>query len=172
MNEHFIESGVIGNSVKNNQPIHLLLRFSDSLLKDGDTIIEHNEVINREGAVWFGKLGSPVSLNHIDRLNDQVKAGVITYIYLVKGNRRKSIAYKAPLIFAIRDFPRNEQHLIPPYYTTLNILHYVRFWVKLGKITPITSGELNQMKVASSVLPISETLVKSSTGHFIIRESK
>jgi hypothetical protein len=148
------------------------LRFSDSLLKDKDTISEHNDLAERSGAVWFGKMGSPVSQNNIDRLNEQVQAGIQTYVYLVKGNRRKSTAYKAPLFLASRDFPNSEQHLIPSYYTALDILRYVRFWVKLGSITPVSQEELNHIKVASSVLPIFETLVRSSTGHFIIRENK
>ena len=64
--------------MKTEQPIHLLLRFSDSLLKDGHTISEHNLVVTCEGAVWFGKMGSPVSQVHIDRLNEQVQEEIPT----------------------------------------------------------------------------------------------
>ena len=43
------------------------------------------------------------------------------------------------------------------------------FGVKLIEILPISLDELNQMKVASSVLPVAKTVVKSSSGHFILK---
>jgi hypothetical protein len=153
-------------------PIHLLLRFSDSRLKEGDTIAAHNAVVQGHGAVWFGKMGSPVSQLHIDELNEQIKREIPTFVYLVKGNRRKTTAYKARLVLSTRVYPKEEQELIPPYYRDHDIPRYVKFWVKIGEITLITLDELNQMQVASSVLPLAESLVKSSTGHFIIRKDK
>jgi len=151
-------------------PKHLLLRFSDTLLKSGDTITAHNQVIQHEGAVWFGKMGSPVSQHNMDILNDQVNQGVITFVYLVKGNRKKSIAYRARLIIASQTLPVMENHLVPPYYAELNIPQYVKFWVKLSEIIPIDMVELQKMQVSSSVLPIQETLAKSASGHFLVRE--
>ena len=152
--------------------VHLLLRFSDSLLKDGDTITEHNKVISSEGAVWFGKMGSPVSQNHIDRLNKQVQEGIPTFVYLVKGNRRKSTAFRGSLLLASKTLPEGEEHLVSPYYADLDIPKYVKFWVKLTEIIPIEFTDLQKLKVASSVLPIQETLYKSSSGHFILRGTR
>ena len=51
--------------MKSKTPAHILVRFSDSLLKDRNTITEHTQIIQREGAVWFGKMGSPVSQRYI-----------------------------------------------------------------------------------------------------------
>jgi hypothetical protein len=158
--------------MKTEKPVHLLLRFSDSLLKDGDTVTEHNKVIESEGAVWFGKMGSPVSQNHIDRLNKQVQEGIPTFVYLVKGNRRKSTAFRGSLLLASKTLPEVDENLVPPYYADLDIPKYVRFWVKIKDIIPIDYAELNKMQVASSLSPIGESLVKSFSGHFIIREDK
>jgi hypothetical protein len=158
-------------SFMDKKPIHLLIRFSDSRLKDGDTIQAHNEVIQKEGAVWFGKMGSTVSQNHIDRLNNQVEKRVPTFIFLVKGNRRKSIAYRASLIFASKTLIEKEKHLVPEYYSGLEIPKYVKFWAKLSEIKPIEFSDLQKMRVGSSVIPIGETLAKSSSGHFILREA-
>jgi len=33
-------------------------------------------VIENEGAVWFGKMGQPISQNAIDKLNQQVKDNI------------------------------------------------------------------------------------------------
>jgi hypothetical protein len=158
--------------MQNKSTIHLLIRFSDTLLKTGDTISAHNQVVEREGAVWFGKMGSPVSQNNIVILNGQVEKGIPTFVYLVKGNRRKSIAYRSRLIFALKTLPKTETDLVPTYYAELNIPQYVKFWVKLTKIDLVDFSNLKQMQVASSVLSLAETLVKSSSGHFIIRANK
>jgi hypothetical protein len=158
--------------METKSPIHLLLRFSDTLLKEGDTIGEHNQVVSREGAVWFGKMGSPVSQHHIDLFNKQVEDGIPTYVYLVKGNRRKSIAYRCRLIAAARSLPENEKHLMPSYYNDLDLTKYMKFWVKLSDLIPISFDDLSKMRVASSVLPIRETLIKSATGHFFLVENK
>ncbi len=111
--------------MKSNNPIHLLIRFSDVLLKEKDTIEAHNQVVEQTGCVWFGKMGSPVSQQKIDLLNQQGQTGIPTFVYLVKGNRRKSVAYRANLILATRNFPEDEKALIPPYYTELGINKYV-----------------------------------------------
>ena len=158
--------------MKTKSPIHLLLRFSDSLLKEGDTIEEHNQVIQRQGVVWFGKMGSTVSQSHIDILNEQVGENIPTYVYLVKGNRRKSTVYRARLAFASKTLPKGESQRVPAYYSSLDISKYVNFWVKLTEIIPIDFGELKRLRVGSSVLPIQETLTKSSSGHFFLKEEK
>ena len=95
--------------MKTEQSVHLLLRFSDSLLEQGDTIDEHNQVVQRAGAVWFGKMGSPVSQQYIDLMNKQVEDGTATYVYLVKGNRRKSTAYRSKIISISKTLPEGEQ---------------------------------------------------------------
>ena len=79
--------------MKQKKPTHLLIRFSDRLLESRRTIDEHQEVIEKEGAVWFGKMGQPISQNAIDKLNKQVTENIPTYIYLVRGNRRKPTAF-------------------------------------------------------------------------------
>jgi hypothetical protein len=153
-------------------PIHLLLRFSDSLLKDKDTIEEHNNIVQRYGSVWFGKMGSPVSQANIDILNQQVEDGIPTHIYLVKGNRRKSTAFRSMMIYASKAYPKGEEYLLPQYYLDMALTKYMRFFVKLAEIKPLDFEDLAKIHVASSVLPLRETLIKSSTGHFFIVENK
>jgi hypothetical protein len=40
--------------MKPSSPNHLLLRFSDTRLKLGQIISANQEVIEREGSIWFG----------------------------------------------------------------------------------------------------------------------
>lgn len=158
--------------IKSKPTIHLLLRFSDTLLKTGDTIEAHNHVVGQHGAVWFGKMGSPVSQGYIDILNKQIEEGIPTFVYLVKGNRRKSVAYRAKAIRATKSLPDSEKSLIPPYYVDLDLMRYMKFWVKLDEIESIPASDLGKLRVASSVLPLSETLGKSATGHFFLVDDK
>ena len=153
-------------------PVHLLLIFVAGLMILEASNKDNNKVIASEGAVWFGKMGSPVSQTRIDRLNKQVQEDIPTFVYLVKGNRRKSTAFRGSLLLASKTLPEGDECLVPPYYADLDIPRYVKFWVKLTEIVPIDSTDLNKMRVASSVLPLGETLAKSSSGHFIIREIK
>lgn len=155
---------------KKQTPIHILVRFSDRLLEGTDTINEHNHVIEQHGAVWFGKMGSTVAHRHIEGLNEQIDKEIPTFIYLVKGNRRKSTYFQCKLIAASRSLPNEENHLVPSYYHEKEIIQYINFWMKISEISPLNSSELANLKVASSVFPITETLYKSSSGHFIVKQ--
>ena len=158
--------------MRQQKPIHLLIRFSDRLLKDTATIPEHQKVIEQEGSVWFGKMGQRISQDAIDALNKQVEDKIPTYIYLVKGNRRKPSAFISELIIASISVPAKEHYLIPAYYRELDIVRFIKFWVKVKNIHEIELGDLNRMSVASSVYPLQETLIKSSSGHFYLQEKK
>jgi len=158
--------------MKQKKPIHLLIRFSDRLLENRETISEHQKVIEQNGAVWFGKMGQPISQNAIDKLNKQVEENIPTFIYLVKGNRKLPTAFICNLILAAKNIPEEEMNLIPTYYKELEITRFIKFWAKVNNIQQIENSELNKMSVASSVYPLQETLYKSSSGHFYIQERK
>jgi hypothetical protein len=78
-------------------PLHLVIRFSDTMFDVGDVVALHNEVVDQHGAVWFGKLGGTLSQSRIEWLNKQIEQKILTFLYLVKGNRRKSTPYKAEI---------------------------------------------------------------------------
>lgn len=156
--------------MRNRSPIHLLIRFSDNLFQDIDTINEHLKVINQNGAVWFGKMGSTIAQQHIDIINHQCAEGIHTYIYLVKGHRRTSTSFRCLAMNVGKSFPKKEEKLIPKYYYEKEILKYIKFWAKLSNITLLKKGDLQKIRVASSIYPIGESLYKSSSGHFIVKE--
>jgi len=49
-----------------NTPLHLVIRFSDTMFEVDDEISLHNQVVDEHGAVWFGKLGGTLSLSRIE----------------------------------------------------------------------------------------------------------
>lgn len=132
----------------------------------------HNEVVEKHGAVWFGKLGGTLSLARIEMLNKQVEQKTPTFLYLVKGNRRKSTPYKAQIMTVSRDFPKKEKALIPSYYAEKKLLKFMNAWVKVEHIEQVEMADLKNLKTINSIFPIEETLVRSSSGYFLVHESK
>ncbi len=142
---------------KQERPLHLIVRFADSLFDVGDVVARHNEIVEKEGSVWFGKMGQTISQIRIDKLNQQIAQDIPTYLYLVKGNRKKSTPYQAPLLSISRELP-TDQALIPPYYTEKDILQFMKVFMKVGKITKIEMKDLNKLQAISSINPMSDTL--------------
>jgi len=154
-----------------SNPFHLVVRFSDTMFDIGDVVAIHNVIVTEHGEVWFGKLGQTFSQNRIDMLAKQIEQGIPTYLYLVKGNRKKSTAYRAKLLAVSRDKPK-EKKLIPAYYREKKLLQYMRAWMKISQIEPIDMSQMDTLKAINSVFPISETLQRSSSGYFLVHESK
>lgn len=156
----------------NSEHLHLVIRFSDTMFDVGDVVSIHNEVVRKHKAVWFGKLGGTISFSRIETLNKQIAQKMPTFVYLVKGNRKKSTPYKAQIFMITRDFPEKENDLIPSYYAEKEILKYMTVWIKIGHIEKIDMTELKNYKTINSIFPLQETLARSSSGYFLIHESK
>lgn len=153
-----------------SNPFHLVVRFSDAMFEVGDVVERHNQIAAKRGAVWFGKLGQTISQNRVDLLNNQIKENTPTYLYLVKGNRRKSSAYSADLLAVSKEKPKDKA-LIPDYYAEKDLLPYMKAWMKIGEIKAIEMADMKSLKAINSVFPISETLVRSSSGYFLVKKS-
>ena len=152
-----------------NKIIHLVVRFSDTMFGVGNVVKHHNKAVETNGAVWFGKMGQTIAQTRVDALNKQVEQGLPTYLYLVKGNRKKSTAYRAPLLSVTKQKP-DDATLMPAYYAEKEMLKYMKAWIKIGEIIPIDMKDMDHLRAISSVYPISETLAKSSSGYFLVRE--
>lgn len=152
-------------------PLHLVIRFSDTMFDVGDVVANHNEVVDQHGAVWFGKLGGTLSFSRIELLNKQIEKKIPTFIYLVKGNRKKSTPYKADILSLSRDFPKKEKALIPTYYAEKKLLKFMNAWVKIGHIEQVEISDLKNLKTINSIFPLEETLARSQSGYFLVHES-
>jgi len=100
---------------------HVVIRFSDTIFAVGNVVELHNAVIEEHGSVWFGKMGQTISKNRVDLLNEQVEKKIPTFLYLVKGNRRKSTAYRALLMNMQKEKPQDGA-FIPHYYIEKGII--------------------------------------------------
>lgn len=152
------------------KPFHLVVRFSDTMFGVGDVVALHNDIVAAHGSVWFGKLGQTLSQGRVDLLNRQIAQKTPTFLYLVKGNRRRSSAYRADLLEVRRAGPRADAP-VPPYYAEKDLLQFMKAWMRIGPIESIEMSEMERLKALNSVFPIAETLVRSSSGYFLVRES-
>ena len=84
---------------------HLVIRFSDSMFEVGNVVDLHNDVSKKHRSVWFGKMGQTISQKRVGLINNQIENSVDTYLYLVKGNRKKSTAYQAEIISVSKTTP-------------------------------------------------------------------
>jgi hypothetical protein len=98
------------------RPVHVLLRFSDKLFQVGDAMTAHQELIKRHGAVWLGKFGRPMAQRRADDLNEQIRGGVTTRVYLVQRARSGYVLYEGTVDRFAFAVPPSETRLIPPYY--------------------------------------------------------
>lgn len=157
--------------METSAPLHLVIRFSDTMFDVGDVIAIHNEVVEKHGAVWFGKLGGTLALSRVEWLNKQITQKIPTYVYLVKGNRKKSTPYKAGILAVSRDFPKKEKALVPAYYAEKKLLKFMNAWIKIGHIEQVEMLDLKNLKTINSIYPLEETLARSQSGYFLVHES-
>jgi len=133
----------------------------------GNVVFRHNSIVEQFGTVWFGKMGQTISQKRIDIINKQIKNEIDSYLYLVKGNRRKSTAYKTQII-TIGKEPPTDRTLMPEYYAEKGIQKYMKVYIQIGKIEEIDFGDMEDLKAISSITTIIETLYRSSSGYFLV----
>jgi hypothetical protein len=153
-----------------SNPIHILMRFSDALGRTEDTIAAHKEIISRHGAVWIGKLGKTLAWRHIGRINEQCARGVPSFLYLVQRKKRQYEAHRGSVVAVARGFPAKEQRLVPAYYEKRGMTRYMSLWLKLSAIVPVEQAEFRNLRIASTWMPVSQTLPHSMAALFIVRQ--
>lgn len=140
----------------------IALRFADTFAPAEGTIQAHQDVINRLGFVWYGKLGSKVSL----KVAKNILSNEIPRILLIhSGKTGRYWAYTEEIRFDIP--PKNE---IPSYYR--ENAHKFKTWFKIIKIEEAPKTILRDCMVISSHKPLSEASKYSMSPYFIISEER
>ncbi len=136
----------------------IALRFADNFAPDEGTISAHNEIIEKYGYVWYGKLGSAVSQKAMDEILKNKQPRVLL-IHSGKTGR-----YWAHVEKIQHDIP--EMSKIPEYYR--GNAGKFKTWFKVTRFEPAPSNVLSICKVASSQRPLSEVSKSSMSPYFII----
>ncbi len=136
----------------------IALRFADNFAPEEGTIISHSRLMEKNGCVWYGKLGAAVSQKVIDEImkNDSPK---ILLIHSGKVGRYwlfiDKIQHSVP-----------DKKLVPEYYR--EFADNFNTWFRIVKIENAPSNVLSICKVASSGRPLSEVSKSSMSPYFII----
>lgn len=134
------------------------LRFADNFAPDAGTIAAHNEMIEKLGFVWYGKLGAAVSKKVIDEIMKNEKPRILL---IHSGKADRYWAYVGKIQHELPD-----RHQIPEYYR--DNAGIFKTWFKVIRIEAAPSNVLSKCKVASSSRPLSEVSKSSMSPYFII----
>ena len=133
------------------------LRFADTFAPPEGTIQAHQDMINKHGYVWYGKLGAAVSNNVIHN----ILANESPRILLIhSGKAGRYWAYVDKIQYNI---PTKEE--IPSYYR--DNAEAFRTWFRIIRFEEAAKGILGECVVTSSQRPLSEVSKSSMSPYFI-----
>lgn len=137
----------------------IALRFGEQFSPECGTIQAHQEVLDELGFVWYGKLGSAVSMHVIDELmmSDNPR------ILLIHSGRPDR--YWAYVTEIRRTRPDGEG--IPVYYGDL--LDDFSTWFKVKKIEKAPKDIMRKCRIASSGNILGQVSKRSMSPYFIIK---
>ena len=139
--------------------ITVALRYFDKFAPDCGTILAHEEVIKEFGFVWYGKLGSAVSIENIQTILDNTDPRILL-IHSGKTDR-----YWAYVTDIKRELNKNDQ--IPEYYR--DRIKDFHTWFKIVKFAKADKDVMKKCFVNSSNKPLGEASKHSMSPYFIIR---
>ena len=134
------------------------LRFGEHFSPECGTIAAHQEIIDKLGYVWYGKLGSPVNRKIIDEIL-QNEDGRFLLI-----NSGKADRYWVHISDISKEIPTYEE--FPAYYH--EIAEKMKTWFKVTYFEPAEKGVMAKCFVASSGSPLTEASKHSMSPYFII----
>ena len=135
------------------------LRYFDKFAPECGTIQAHEEVIKEFGYVWYGKLGSAVSLTNIQTIlnNEEPK---ILLIHSGKADR-----YWAYITDIKRELA--EKQCVPEYYR--NRTEDFHTWFKVVRFEKADKDVMKRCFVKSSNKPLGDASKHSMSPYFIIQ---
>lgn len=137
----------------------IALRFSDNYAPEEGTINLHQEIINSNGYVWYGKYGCSISSKTIKEILD-LKTPKILLIN--SGGIKRYWAYISDIQKTI-----DEQDLVPKYYR--DNIKDIKCWLKIIRIEPADTKVMSKCFVQSSGQQLSLASKYSMNPYFKIR---
>ena len=136
----------------------IALRFGEHFSPDCGTIAAHQQLIDKLGYVWYGKMGNPVATRIVQELTNQKE----TKILLI--NSGKADRYWAHVAEITKEMPPLEG--IPTYYRDMT--DKFKTWFKITSFESAPRDILSRCFVASSGNALGEVSKHSMSPYFII----
>ena len=134
------------------------LRFADTFAPSEGTIQAHQNMIDKQGVVWYGKLGAAVSSKVANLIMENENPRILL---IHSGKIGRYWAYIKKLQYYI---PTKSE--IPEYYR--DNAGVFKSWFRVVKIEEAPKNVLGNCVVASSQRPLSEVSKSSMSPYFII----
>lgn len=133
----------------------ICLRFSDAFAPKEGTIRLHQEEIEKNGYVWYGKLGNKIS----EKVLNEIVKSESKKILLVKSGSTER--YWATVVAF--DYEYQKEH--PSYYTDYM---FMKTWLKITKIEKAPDDIINRCTVASTKKCLADIFKKTMSACFIV----
>lgn len=137
----------------------IALRFGEHFAPECGTIAAHQEIIDRLGYVWYGKLGASITAQTIEEIEKQEDPKILLV------NSGKTHRYWAHISEVTREQPPVGE--FPAYYKEKT--EKMKTWFKVDSFELAPRGVMAQCTVVSSGSPLSEASKHSMSPYFKIQ---
>ena len=134
------------------------LRFSDRFAPSEGTIKAHENLIKKNGFVWYGKLGLPLSQKAIDYIKENSDPKILLI------HSGKAARYWAHITEVLKEEP--ESNGIPSYYRENREMF--KTWFKVVEFETAPKDIMGNCTVISSGQTLGEVSKHSMSPYFII----
>ena len=137
----------------------IALRFAENFAPQMGTINAHQQIINQQGFVWYGKLGSAVSAKNRGIILSQENPRILL---IHSGSIERYWAY----IDDIKsERPANEE--FPEYYR--DMASKIKTWFRIIRFEPAEKYVISKCTVVSSGSSLSEASRASMNPYFFVK---
>ena len=136
----------------------IALRFGETFAPECGTIAAHQEIIDKNGFVWYGKIGAKVAYNAIEEL---LKSDNPRILLINSGKADRYWAYISEVIF---ERPASNEY--PSYYEEKT--DRMKTWFKVISFEAASRDILKKCTVTSSGSTLSEASKHSMSPYFKI----
>jgi MoxR-like ATPase len=155
-----------GVATRTGKPIELVVKWSAGYGED--TVTEHRQIADAEGAVWWGMIGSEsrtrLAEKWIVALREQLAKGIPTHVYL-----SGPTCWSTELLAIVSSRSEVEEHLVPAYYPS-GLTH--NLWVKLASFGPLERNWLiENLELVSSPGSSIDDALKKQTNPLIVQNA-
>lgn len=134
------------------------LRYTDKFAPENGTIGAHNDLLKKNGYVWYGKMGNPISNSVIEKIMDNEEP---RFLLIHSGSVERYWIY----IDAISK-ERPDYSDFPQYYH--DISGRFKTWFRVIRIEKAENKVMTKCKVISSGASLSEVSRHSMNPYYII----
>jgi MoxR-like ATPase len=127
-----VEAALVCQPTSARDAIHLVLKWSEAY--GPTTISDHLAIVERHGAVWWGRRGTEgstgLAAKWVDQIRNQLDDGIPTTVFLYSAKS----TWRTTLLDIETDESAIDPELVPEYYDPTD--HHT-LWVKLSNFTEV-----------------------------------